>query len=146
MTPALPEDFELTELLQTDIQIESEIKPRWSSLLTNTKRIFGTKHNSITSNMQPDLFSIAVSTLATMGINTAMFQSGIVSRAKLTTTVPTNIVARLNIHKGYFKIEALPVSLPENIAAMQWVCHMTKDAILKAFKQTTVSSTTALRP
>ncbi|XP_056893096.1 vitellogenin-1-like isoform X2 [Takifugu flavidus] len=89
MTPALPENFKLIELLQTDMQIESEIKP-----------------------------SIAVNTLATMGINTAMFQSGIVSRAKLTTTVPTNIVARLNLHKGYFKIEALPVSLPENIAAM----------------------------
>lgn len=69
--------------------------------------------------MQLGLFSIAVNTLATMGINTAMFQSGIVCRAKLTTTVPTNIVTRLNLDKGNFKIEALPVSLPENIAAMQ---------------------------
>lgn len=69
--------------------------------------------------MHLDLFSIAVNTLATMGINTAMFQSGIVSRAKFTTTVPTNIATRLNLSKGYFKIEALPVSLPENIAAIQ---------------------------
>lgn len=28
MTPALPENFKLTELLKTDMQIESEITPR----------------------------------------------------------------------------------------------------------------------
>lgn len=69
--------------------------------------------------MQLDLSSIAVNTLAAMGINTALFQAGIVSRIKLNTVVPTNILTRLNLHNGNFKLEVLPVTLPENIAAVQ---------------------------
>lgn len=69
--------------------------------------------------MQRDLSSVAVNILATMGINTALFQAGIVSRIKLNTVVPTNIFTRLNLHNGNFKVAVLPVTLPENIAAVQ---------------------------
>lgn len=54
-----------------------------------------------------------------MGINTAMFQTGIVSKLKFNTIVPAKIFARLNINDGNFKIGALPVTLPENITAVQ---------------------------
>lgn len=69
--------------------------------------------------MQLHLSSIALQTCASMGINTAMFQSGIVSRLKFNTIVPTKFFARLNIKEGNFKIGALPVTLPENITAVK---------------------------
>lgn len=69
--------------------------------------------------MQLNLSSIALHTLASIGINTAMFQTGIVSRLKFNTIVPAKISARLNINEGNFKIEALPVTLPENMTAAQ---------------------------
>lgn len=69
--------------------------------------------------MQLNLSSIALHTLASMGINTAMLQTGIVSRLKFNTIVPAKIFARLNINEGNFKVEVLPVTLPENMTAVQ---------------------------
>lgn len=63
--------------------------------------------------------SIAVNTYAVMGINTALLQAALVSRAKLNSILPAKIAARLDINEGNFKIEALPVSVPEQIAAVQ---------------------------
>ncbi len=54
-----------------------------------------------------------------MGVNTAILQAALLSRAKLNSIVPAKIAARLDINEGYFKIEALPVSVPEHIAAVQ---------------------------
>eukprot|EP00064_Thunnus_orientalis_P004478 superscaffoldBa00000407_g4490 len=88
-TPPLPENFHLTHLLKTDMQLETEIKP-----------------------------SIAMNTFAVMGINTAILQTALLSRAKFNSIVPAKIAARLNINEGHFKIEALPVSVPEHIAAV----------------------------
>ncbi|XP_070764345.1 vitellogenin-1-like [Enoplosus armatus] len=88
-TPALPENFHLAHLLKTDIQLETEIRP-----------------------------NVAVNTFAVMGVNTAILQAALISRAKLNTIMPAKIAARLDINEGYFKIEALPVSVPENIAAV----------------------------
>uniref|UniRef100_UPI0037E8BB2B vitellogenin-1-like n=1 Tax=Semicossyphus pulcher TaxID=241346 RepID=UPI0037E8BB2B len=87
--PALPETFHLAHLLKTDIQLETEIRP-----------------------------SIAVNTFAVMGVNTAVIQAALLSRAKLNSILPAKIVARLNINEGHFKIEALPVSVPEQAAAV----------------------------
>lgn len=69
--------------------------------------------------MELNLSSIALFTAAAMGINTAMFKNGIVSRLKFNNIVPAKIFARLNVNKGNFKMGALPVTLPENIIAMQ---------------------------
>lgn len=63
--------------------------------------------------------SIAMNTFAVMGVNTALIQSALMSRAKLNSIVPAKIVARLDIKEGHFKIEALPVNVPEDIAAVQ---------------------------
>ncbi|KAM9848968.1 vitellogenin-1-like [Aulostomus maculatus] len=88
--PALPENFHLVHLLKTDIQLEAEIRP-----------------------------SVAVNTFAVMGVNTAVLQASLLSRAKLNSIVPAKITARLDINEGHFKVEALPVAVPEHIAAVQ---------------------------
>ena len=69
--------------------------------------------------MQLNLSSVALHTYASMGINTAMFQTGIMSRLKFNTIVPAKVFARLDINEGNFKIGALPVTLPENVVAAQ---------------------------
>lgn len=60
-----------------------------------------------------------MTTIAMMGVNTAMLQAAILSRAKLNSIVPAKISAKIDINEGHFKIQALPVSVPENIAAVQ---------------------------
>ncbi|XP_053287447.1 vitellogenin-1 [Pleuronectes platessa] len=89
-SPVLAENFHLAHLLKTDMQLETEIRP-----------------------------SIAVNTFAVMGVNTAILQAALVSRAKLNSLLPAKIIASLNIQEGHFKLEVLPVSAPENIAAVQ---------------------------
>lgn len=69
--------------------------------------------------MQIYHYSVAVDAFAVVAVNTAILQAGIVSRVKLNSIVPWKIAARLDVTRGNFKIEALPVSLPENIAAVQ---------------------------
>ena len=63
--------------------------------------------------------SVAVNTFAVMGVNTAILQAGLQSRAKLNSILPAKIIATLNIKEGHFKLEVLPVSAPENLAAVQ---------------------------
>lgn len=69
--------------------------------------------------MQIYPYSAAVNAFAVMAVNTAILQAGIVSRLRLNSIVPAKIAARLDVTRGNFKIEALPVSLPENVAAVQ---------------------------
>lgn len=108
--------------------------------------ISGNKHNNITSNMQLNLSSIALRAIASMGINTEMFQSAIMSRLKFKAVAPTHISAELNITGGKFKVQALPVTLPEKVAEVQWVWYMTKDCVFKTLKQIVASFSTALTP
>lgn len=63
--------------------------------------------------------SVAVNTFAVMGVNTAMFQAAVVSRGKFSSTMPAKIAARFNLASGNIKIEALPVSVPEDVVALQ---------------------------
>lgn len=69
--------------------------------------------------MQIYRYSAAANAFAVVAINTAILQAGIVSSVKLNSIVPAKIAARLDVAKGNFKIEALPISLPQNIAAVQ---------------------------
>lgn len=62
--------------------------------------------------------SIAVNTFAVMGVNTAILQAAMISRARLNSIVPAKIVASLDIKEGHFKLEVLPVSVPEEVAAV----------------------------
>uniref|UniRef100_A0A665WGU8 Vitellogenin 5 n=1 Tax=Echeneis naucrates TaxID=173247 RepID=A0A665WGU8_ECHNA len=88
-TPTLPDNFHLAHLLKTDVQLETEIKP-----------------------------SVAVNTFAVMGVNTAILQAAMLSRAKLNSVLPAKLRARFDMKEQNFKFEALPVSHPENIAAV----------------------------
>lgn len=63
--------------------------------------------------------SVAVNTFAVMGVNTAIVQAAVLARAKFNSVMPAKIAARLHISEGHFRIEALPVSVPEHIAAVQ---------------------------
>lgn len=69
--------------------------------------------------MQLNLSSMALRAVASMGINTEMFQSAIMSRLKFKAVAPTHISAELNINDGKFKIQALPVTLPESVTEVQ---------------------------
>ncbi|XP_075341558.1 vitellogenin-1-like [Odontesthes bonariensis] len=88
-SPPLPEDFKFGRLLETDIQLETEVRT-----------------------------SFAMNTYAVMGVNTAILQAALVSRARINYTGPAKITARLNIKEGDFKIEVLPVPLPENVTSV----------------------------
>ncbi|KAM7011967.1 LOW QUALITY PROTEIN: vitellogenin 2 [Tautogolabrus adspersus] len=112
-TPALPENFHLAHLLKTDIQLETEIRP-----------------------------SIAVNTFAVMGVNTAIIQAALLSRAKLNSIVPAKIVARLDIKEGQFKIEALPVALPEHLAAV----HVETLAVTRNIEDLSAAKLTPIIP
>lgn len=51
-----------------------------------------------------------------MGINTDILQAAMVSRVRVKANVPSKITADLNMADGNFKINALPVSLPDDVA------------------------------
>ncbi|XP_022593896.1 vitellogenin-like [Seriola dumerili] len=112
-TPTLPENFHIAHLLKTDMQLETEIRP-----------------------------SIAVNTFAVMGVNTAILQAALLSRAKLNSILPAKIAARLDINEGYFKIEALPVSVPEHIAAV----HVETFAVARNIEDLAAEKITPLIP
>lgn len=69
--------------------------------------------------MQLNLSSIAVRSTASMGINTEMLQSAIMSRLKFKAAAPIHISAELNITDGKYKVQALPVTLPERVTEVQ---------------------------
>nr|ABR27689.2 vitellogenin 1 [Rhynchocypris oxycephalus] len=90
ITPPLPEEIEtmtLEQLKETDVQLQAEARP-----------------------------SIALQTFAVMGVNTAFIQASVMARGNIRTIVPGKLVARADILKGNYKVEALPVELPEHIA------------------------------
>ncbi|KAF6714670.1 Vitellogenin-1 [Oryzias melastigma] len=113
LSPRLPEDFPLSRLLETEIKLETEIRP-----------------------------SYTMETYALMGVNTPVFQAFMVSRAKFNSTVPAKISARLDIKEGDFKIEALPVSTPENITAGSFETY----AVTRNIEEPTAEKITPILP
>uniref|UniRef100_A0A8C1RUX1 Vitellogenin 2 n=1 Tax=Cyprinus carpio TaxID=7962 RepID=A0A8C1RUX1_CYPCA len=94
ITPPLPEEIEtmtLEQLKKTDVQLQAEARP-----------------------------SIALQTFAVMGVNTALIQAAVVARGKIRTIAPGKVAARADILKGNYKVEALPVEVPEHIAAVSF--------------------------
>ncbi|ROL40727.1 Vitellogenin [Anabarilius grahami] len=90
ITPPLPEEIEtmtLEQLKRTDIQLQAEARP-----------------------------SVALQTFAVMGVNTALIQAAVMARGKIRTIAPGKVAARADILKGNYKVEALPVEVPEHIA------------------------------
>uniref|UniRef100_A0A672PQ27 Vitellogenin-like n=1 Tax=Sinocyclocheilus grahami TaxID=75366 RepID=A0A672PQ27_SINGR len=94
ITPPLPEEIEtmtLEQLKKTDVQLQAEARP-----------------------------SIALQTFAVMGVNTALIQAAVMARGKIRTITPGKVTARADILKGNYKMEALPVEVPEHIAAVSF--------------------------
>ncbi|XP_062252051.1 vitellogenin-2-like [Platichthys flesus] len=88
VTPTLPENFQAAQLLKSDINIRAAIAP-----------------------------SVSMHTYAVMGVNTALIQAVLVSRARVHTIVPGKIEARIDMIKGNFKLELLPVQGIDKIAS-----------------------------
>ncbi|KAI7791429.1 vitellogenin B1 [Triplophysa rosa] len=94
ITPRLPEQLEtftLEQLKRTDVQLVAEARP-----------------------------SVALQTFAVMGINTAFIQAAVMAKGKIRTILPGKVAARADILKGNYKVEALPVEVPEHIADMSF--------------------------
>ncbi|XP_071386639.1 vitellogenin-2-like isoform X5 [Centroberyx affinis] len=88
VTPPLPENFHAAHLLKTDIELKAALTP-----------------------------SVSMYTYAVMGVNTALIQAALMSRARVHTIVPAKMEARLDMIKGNFKIQALPVQGVDKIAS-----------------------------
>ncbi|XP_051980425.1 vitellogenin-like isoform X2 [Xyrauchen texanus] len=94
ITPPLPEQPEtitLEQLKRTDVTFQAEAKP-----------------------------SVALQTFAVMGVNTALIQAAVMAKGKIRTIVPGKVSARADILKGNYKVEVLPVEVPEHIADMSF--------------------------
>ncbi|ROL40725.1 Vitellogenin [Anabarilius grahami] len=94
ITPPLPEEIEtmtLEQLKRTDVQLQAEARP-----------------------------SIAIQKFAAMGVNTALIQAAVMAKGEIRLIAPGKVAARADILKGNYKVEALPVELPEHIAAVSF--------------------------
>uniref|UniRef100_A0A3Q3GPF5 Vitellogenin-like n=1 Tax=Labrus bergylta TaxID=56723 RepID=A0A3Q3GPF5_9LABR len=80
VTPPLPENVHAAQLLKSDISMSATISP-----------------------------SVSLHTYAVMGVNTALIQAALLSRAKVYAIIPAKIEARIDIIKGNFKLQLLPV-------------------------------------
>ncbi|XP_058617380.1 vitellogenin-like [Onychostoma macrolepis] len=90
ITPPLPEEIEtmtLEQLKETDVQLQAEARA-----------------------------SIAVQKFAVMGVNTALIQAAVMMRGKMHIIAPGKVAVRADILKGNYKVEALPVEVPEHVA------------------------------
>ncbi|XP_034438303.1 vitellogenin-2-like [Hippoglossus hippoglossus] len=88
VTPTLPANFQAAQLLKSDINMRAAIAP-----------------------------SVSMHTYAVMGVNTALIQAALVSRARVHTIVPGKIEARIDMIKGNFKLQLLPVQGIDKIAS-----------------------------
>lgn len=61
--------------------------------------------------------SVSMHTYAVMGVNTAFLQAALVSRARVHTIVPAKMEARIDMIKGNFKLQFLPVQGIDKIAS-----------------------------
>ncbi len=75
--------------------------------------------NSFTNICPYSYFSIALQTFAVMGVNTALIQASVMMRGKMRTIAPGKVSVRADILKGNYKVEALPVEVPEHIATFR---------------------------
>ncbi|XP_061680337.1 vitellogenin-2-like isoform X2 [Syngnathoides biaculeatus] len=88
VSPPIADKFHPSQLLKSDISVKAAISP-----------------------------SVSLYTYAVMGVNTALAQAVVVSRARIYTILPARIEARLDMIKGNFKFELLPVQGVNKIAS-----------------------------
>ncbi|XP_058616046.1 vitellogenin-like [Onychostoma macrolepis] len=112
----LPEEIEtmtLEQLKQTDVQLQAEARA-----------------------------SIALQTFAVMGVNTALIQAAVMMRGKMHTIAPGKVAVRVDILKGIYKVEALPVEVPEHIADVSFETF----AVVRNIEAPTAERTVPLVP
>ncbi|XP_068447342.1 vitellogenin-2-like [Clinocottus analis] len=86
VTPPLPVDYRFAQLLKSDISLKAAINPR-----------------------------LSVHTYAVMGVNTAFIQASLMSRSRVHAIAPAKIEARIEMIKGNFKLQLLPIEGVNNI-------------------------------
>ena len=59
-----------------------------------------------------------------MGVNTALIQAALLSRARVYTVVPAKMEARIDMIKGNFKLQVLPVQGIDKIATALYVLFL----------------------
>lgn len=80
-------------------------------------------------------YSISMHTYAVMGVNTAFLQASLMSRAKIHSVAPAKFAARLDMNKGNFNFQILPVEGVDTIASARYVhIYNTKQCMLKHFQ------------
>ncbi len=79
---------------------------------------YNAQNNCFTKNILY-YFSIALQKFAVMGVNTALIQAAVMMRGKIRTIIPGKVSVRADILNGNFKVEALPVEVPEYVAAVR---------------------------
>ncbi|XP_051231932.1 vitellogenin-2 [Dicentrarchus labrax] len=87
VSPPLPENFHPAQLLKSDVNMRAAISP-----------------------------SVSMHTYAVMGVNTALIQASLLLRARVHTIVPAKMEARIDMIKGNFKLQFLPVQGVDKIA------------------------------
>ncbi|NXF90929.1 VIT2 protein, partial [Eubucco bourcierii] len=90
VSPPLPDNFRPSELLETNVDIHADIKPK-------------------------TYFHV----IAMMGINTQYFQSGLEFHAEFSANTTMKFDARINIKEKNLKIEALPCHQEVELAAVR---------------------------
>ncbi|XP_034002721.1 vitellogenin-2-like [Trematomus bernacchii] len=88
VSPPLPANFHVSQLLKSDINIRAAITP-----------------------------SVSMHTYAVMGVNTAFIQAALLSRARVHTVIPAKVELRMDMIKGNFKLDLLPVKGIDKIAS-----------------------------
>ncbi|WP_227517107.1 open beta-sheet domain-containing protein, partial [Acinetobacter baumannii] len=88
VSPPLPVNYRVSQLLESDIQLRATVAP-----------------------------SLAMQTYAFMGVNTALIQAAVMTKAKVYTAVPAQIKARIDIVKGNLKVEFLSLQGINTIAS-----------------------------
>ncbi|KAG2461603.1 VIT protein, partial [Polypterus senegalus] len=86
MSPAPADNFRVSQLLNTNIQVQAELTP-----------------------------SISLHTVAVMGINTHLIQSAVEIYAKGRAAIPLKFVARVDLKEMNFKLESAPCQQEEEI-------------------------------
>lgn len=109
----------LGQLKRTDVELQAEARPRYTCAATFMKIGYEEHNKSFTNNLLYSYFSVALQTFAVMGVNTALIQAAVTAKGKIHVNAPGKVVARADILKGNFKVELLPVEVPEHIAAVR---------------------------
>lgn len=116
ITPPLTGDFRPSQLLESTVQIHSDITPRYGRFLRlSICRRFLREGRTTWVKRAPSLhltaalcFSLYIQKFATMGVNTEYFQQAVEIQGKVLTKVPMKFDAKIDMKLKNIKIETNP--------------------------------------